>query len=101
MKAKLPRIFRVQLVDDSLAPDLVVGDELTIDTKLAAAAGDLVLVADDLGNHYARIYKARKPGQWLAVATNEAFAPLDAELDRLSIVGVCIRETRHRRRSNA
>jgi SOS-response transcriptional repressor LexA len=101
MKAKMPRLFRVKLIDDSLAPDLDVGDELTIDTELVAAAGDLVLVADDLGNHYARIYKARRAGQWLAVATNEAFAPLDAELDRLSIVGVCVRETRHRRRSKA
>lgn len=101
MTAAKHRTFRVALPDAALAPDLMQGDELLIDATLQPAPGDLVLVRDSAGNHYARVYRERRPGEWTAHALNPAFEPLPAEQYGLQVVGVCIGETRNRRRSLA
>lgn len=95
-----PTLFRIALPDNALAPDLFAGDELTIDTSLTPMAGDIVLMRDAAGNHYARQYRIKRPGEWSGHPTNPAFEPLDAARDRLAIVGVSISETRKRRRSS-
>ncbi len=101
MAQRLPALFRITLPDNALSPDLVQGDELTIDTSLQPAAGDVVLVRDLSGNHYARMYRFKRPGEWSAQPLNPAFEPLDAVHDALTIVGVCVSETRMRRRSSS
>lgn len=98
MSADLPAVFRVVLPDDALSPDLNAGDELVLDRSLQPAAGDIVLVRDEAGHHYARVYRARRAGEWVAYAENDDFEPLDAQREQLTIVAVCVQQLRHRRR---
>ena len=99
MKNDLPRQFRVALPDDAMAPDLNAGDEVVFDRTLTPEAGDLVLVRDKAGHHYARTYRERLHGEWIAFAENDDFEPLDARAEGLHVVAVCVMEIRHRRRS--
>lgn len=93
--------FRVALTDDALAPGLRSGDELEFDRRLADAAepGDLVLVRDREGHHYARFLRRRTSAQWSAAAANPAYEDLDVARDGLSVVAVCTVEIKRRRRS--
>jgi hypothetical protein len=96
----LPAVFRVALKDASMAPDLLQGDELTIDTRMQAQPGDLVLARDDGGALYVGLYRVRRAGgPWALVPTNEAFEPLESARDGLVVVGVAVQETRNRRRA--
>jgi hypothetical protein len=99
MTAAKYRTFRISLPDAALAPDLTQGDELLIESGLQPAPGDLVLVRDSAGRHFARVYRERRPGEWTAHAINQAFEPMAAAECGLEVVGVCIGETRKRRRS--
>lgn len=98
MSADLPAVFRVVLPDDALAPDLNAGDELVVDCTVRPTAGDIVLVRDPAGHHYARVYRERRAGDWIAYAENDDFEPLDAKAEGLTIVAVCVQQLRHRRR---
>lgn len=51
-------------------------------------AGDGVLVRDDDGNHFFRIYRERRPGHWEAAALNPAFQALNSERDGLHVLAV-------------
>lgn len=99
MAEELARQFRVVLPDNALAPDLLQGDELLIDRNVTAEPGDLVLVRDKSGHHYARFYRQRQAGEWQAVAVNPSYEPMNGPELGLKVVGVCIGETRLRRRS--
>ena len=99
MASDLPALFRVQLQDDALAPLLQRGDELVIDRNVAAEPGDIVLVRDARGNHYARLYRVRVKGTWSAHSSNAAYEPMEADRDQLQLVGVSVTEIRNRRRS--
>lgn len=98
MSAELPKVFRVTIRDTALAPELLVGDELVFDRDASDTAqpGDLVLLRDGAGNHYARILKERRPGERTAHALSQAFDPLDFAQDDLEVVGVCVEQRRKR-----
>lgn len=88
MTKELPRKFRVAAPDDSMAPRVRTGELLEFDTSLQPRAGDGVLVRDDAGHHFFRIYRERRPGHWEAAALNPAFQALDSERDGLHVLAV-------------
>lgn len=88
MHKDLPRKFRVAAPDDSMAPRVRAGELLEFDTSLQPRAGDGVLVRDDAGHHFFRIYRERRPGHWEAAALNPAFQGLDSERDGLHVLAV-------------
>lgn len=88
MHKDLPQTFRVAAPDDSMAPRVRAGELVEFDRRLTARAGDGVLVRDDAGNHYFRIYREGRPGHWEAAPVNEAFRPLDSERDGLQVLAV-------------
>lgn len=90
MSQQLPEVFRVLLRDDVLAPILSTGDELVFRRASEARAGQLVLLRDREGNHFARVLRERLPGQYVAYSPNPAYEPLDVKALSLEIVGVLI-----------
>lgn len=92
MSVQLPEKFRVELIDGVLAPHLQAGDELVFVKSSAGRPGDLVLLRDAAGNHYARVLRERLPGQYVAHAPNPAYEPLDVQALELQIVGVCVEQ---------
>lgn len=68
----LPNVFRLTLIDDSLAPDLRRGDYVELQRDLAgsAATGDWVLVRAADGQHCLREFIAIPGGGWVAVPVN-------------------------------
>jgi transcriptional regulator with XRE-family HTH domain len=87
-KNGLPPVFRVQMVDNAMAPRAGSGAWVQFSSTEAARPGDGVLVRDALGNQYFRQYRAGRPGCWEAHADNAAFAALDSERDGLEVLAV-------------
>lgn len=87
-KDGLPPVFRVQMVDNAMAPRAGAGAWVQFSSTESARPGDGVLVRDALGNPYFRQYRAGRPGCWEAHADNSAFAPLDSERDGLEVLAV-------------
>lgn len=92
MASQLPEQFRVELVDGVLAPYLLAGDELVFVRSSAGKPGDVVLLKDKDGNHYARVLREGLAGRHIAHATNAAYAPLDVQALELQVVGVCVEQ---------
>lgn len=84
----LPRVFRVAAPDESMAPKVKAGSMLLFSTVEAARPGDGVLLRDRTGQVHFRIYRAGRPGVWVAHAENPAYAPLESERDGLSVIAV-------------
>lgn len=82
------RQFRVAMPDDSMAPRLRQGQVARFDRDLEARPGDAVLVQDDHGRTYVRMYRERRPGLWEAHPVNDAYQSLDSERDGLQLVAV-------------
>lgn len=87
-KDGLPPVFRVQMVDNAMAPRAGAGAWVQFSSTETARPGDGVLVRDALGNPYFRQYRAGRPGCWEAHADNSAFASLDSERDGLEVLAV-------------
>lgn len=90
MTDDLPGVFRLALVDDSMAPRAGAGQVVTFARTTQAHAGDGVLVADREGNHFFRRYAERRPGHWQAVAENADYQPLDSIIDGLTVQAVLV-----------
>lgn len=88
MEPKKPSLFRVEMPDDSMAPRIRVGHVVRIDTTMHPRAGDAALVRDNEGRHYVRLYRERRPGLWEAAPINQAYQPLQSDVDGLVVVGV-------------
>jgi hypothetical protein len=98
MNDNLPTIFRLEIIDDAMAPDLRRGDFAEVDTSITVQPGDVVLVRDSAGNHALRKYHLTRPGEWSAVAANPAYGSMDSRRDGLSVVAVLVWEVQRPRR---
>lgn len=88
MNKDLPPRFRVAAPDDSMAPRVRAGEVLEFQTGLPARPGDGVLVQDDAGHFYFRLYRERRPGHWEAHAISDAYQALDSQRDGLRVLAV-------------
>jgi DNA-binding XRE family transcriptional regulator len=84
----LPPVFKVAAPDDALAPTLRAGQHVEITRDIQPRPGDGVLVRDRSGEHYLRVYRERRKGEWSAAAQSPAFEPLESARDGLTVVGV-------------
>lgn len=82
------RQFRVTMPDDSMMPRLRQSQIVRFDMDIEARPGDAVLVRDDHGRMYVRMYRERRPGLWEAHCLNDAYQSLDSERDGLQLVAV-------------
>lgn len=99
-KKPLPPIFEVTLTDDAMAPDFPEGTVITFSTlEGEPRALDCVLVQDGDGQVFFREYRIKKPGVWHAAALNHGYEPLDAAAERLTVLGIMIKNTKVGRRS--
>lgn len=88
MNKDLPPRFRVAAPDDSMAPRVRAGEVLEFQTGLPPRPGDGVLVQDDAGHFYFRLYRERRPGHWEAHAISDAYQALDSQRDGLRVLAV-------------
>lgn len=84
----LPPVFRIAVPDDSMAPQVRAGQIVEFTTGVGPRPGDGVLVSDASGALYFRVYRTRRADEWEAHPLNEAYRPLDAERDGLTVLAV-------------
>jgi transcriptional regulator with XRE-family HTH domain len=85
--AELPEQFTASVPDDALMPGSPRGTMFVFETGVQATPGSAVIVKDMAGRLYMRRY-AEGVGQWLAQATNSAYATLESERDGLAVLAV-------------
>lgn len=90
MQGRLPGQFVLATRDTALQPKFASGTRFIFDTARQPQAGDVVLVRDADGHHYIREYHLLRAGQWLAAATNQAYSPMQAPVDGITVVAVAI-----------
>lgn len=92
--ARLPECFSVQLLDDSLAPRLLSGDEVFFKrADLAADIGDraLVLLQGEENDFYARVLQVQEGGVRSARVIAPGFKDVgDIDASGLVVVGVYV-----------
>lgn len=86
----LPPLFSVVIPDDSMAPRVRRGDVVRFQKGLTPTPGDGVLVVDDAGTWYFRLYRERRSDAWEAHALHPDYRPLIAADDRLELVAVLV-----------
>jgi hypothetical protein len=84
----LPATFSVAMPDDSMAPRVRRGDVIRFNRDLAPRPGDGVLLRDNQGGWFFRIYRESRPGAWEAHPLNEAYQPIDGPTNQLQILAV-------------
>lgn len=87
MGTDLPEQFTASVPDDALMPGTPRGTMFVFETGAPPVPGSAVIVKDAAGRLYMRRY-AEGIGQWLAQATNSAYATLESERDGLTVVAV-------------
>lgn len=89
MTAKLPRVFKIELPDNAMAPRAPTGAQIEFTVGLEPKPGDGVLVKDRTGAFHFREYKSPRPGVWAAHPTNPAYdPPLEPAKDGVVVVAV-------------
>jgi len=88
MNAPLPRVFKVALPDNAMAPRAPAGAMVEFTTGIDPRPGDGVLITDQAGNVYFREFRERRIGAWEAHALNPTYGPLDSMADGLKVVAV-------------
>ncbi len=97
MKHKeLPVTFCAAVPDDSMMPRVRRGDVLEFDTRETPRSGDGVLVRDDAGRLYFRVYRQGMPPAWEAHPLNSDYLPLKGGDVGLAVVAVMVGAPRHR-----
>ena len=86
--ADLSQPFQLVVTDDALGPVIYPGCIARFKPNGTPRPGWPVLVRDRTGTHYLRDYVAGPLGRWQAVARTHGFAPLDSEVDGLTVVAV-------------
>lgn len=90
-EAHLVKEFRYALEDDALAPEHPRDTEFIWSRAKVPTFQSLVLVRDKHHQVHAREYRqGRAPGQWLAAASNRAFASFDSAEDELQVLAVAV-----------
>lgn len=86
----LPELIRLAAPDEALPDDAPLGTELIMSTTAAARRGDIVLVRDQAGILYLRLYAEGRAGGWRAVTPrrDDVYINLDSEADGLTLVAV-------------
>ena len=74
----LPELFELVMEDDAIAPEVPRGLAAVFRSGLSPEPGDIVLVRDKAGRHYARVYRPRLDGSWEASALNEDYPSVDS-----------------------
>jgi len=92
----LPITFRVAMPDDSMTPRVRRGDIVEFDSRESPRTGDGVLVRDNQGSLYFRVFRQGKPGAWEAHPINADYLPLQSVADGLAVVGVMVGLPKHR-----
>jgi hypothetical protein len=90
---KLPREFRIAAPDDSMSPKARKGELCSFEVlaeDVQPRQGDGVLVRDDAGHFYIRIFKPRRPDHWEAHAVDPDVLPLDSVRDGLTVLAVLV-----------
>lgn len=90
MHTALPDKFRVTAPDDSMAPRVRSGQQVELDSTLQVRPGDGVLVIDEAGHWYLRVYRQRRPDSWEAHPLNDAYQALDSARDGLRVAAVIV-----------
>lgn len=88
LSTTLPHIFRIAAPDDSMAPQVRAGQIVEFTTGIEVKPGDGVLVSDSAGATYFRLYRVRRADHWEAHPLNDAYRPLDSQLDGLIVLAV-------------
>jgi phage repressor protein C with HTH and peptisase S24 domain len=86
----LPSMFSVAIPDDSMAPRVRRGDVVRFQSGLQPTPGDGILVVDDMGTWYFRLYRERRADAWEAHALHPDYRPMIAAEDRLQLVAVLV-----------
>jgi phage repressor protein C with HTH and peptisase S24 domain len=84
----LPQHFAVVAPDDSMAPVVVKGDQVLLNTELAPRHGDIVLVEDPAGQWWIRNYLTLLDGSWEVQPQDPRFGAWFASEEGASVVGV-------------
>lgn len=84
----LPNTFRIAVPDDAMAPKVRAGQIAEFTAGIEPRPGDGVLVTDSAGALYFRAYRTRRADQWEAHPLNDAYRPLDSQLDGLTVLAV-------------
>lgn len=90
LSTPLPASFFVTAPDDSMAPRILAGQTIALDSTLVPRAGDGVLVSDERNHWYLRLYKQRHAAAWEAHALNDAYQSMDAQRDGLTVLAVIV-----------
>lgn len=90
MEGELPAIFEVAVPDDAMAPRVRAGQIVKFDTRETPRPGDGVLVVDNSGEWFFRLFRQGRRGAWEAAAENAAYETLQAERDGLKVVAVLV-----------
>jgi len=87
MGGELPERFIVVMPDDQAAPKCPAGAQCVWSTVKPARPGRVVLLKDKHGQMHAREYRQGKaPGEWAALAINQAYVSFDSSADGLSVI---------------
>lgn len=90
MEGELPAVFEVAVPDEAMAPRVRSGQIVKFDTRETPRPGDGVLVVDNNGEWFFRLYRQGRRGAWEAAAENAAYETLQAERDGLKVVAVLV-----------
>lgn len=85
---ELPSRFKLAVPDDALAPTTPKGVILIFSTELRPAVGTGVLVQDETGRRYIRMFAEGPGGTWIAAARAEGYLSLDSRQHQLRILAV-------------
>lgn len=88
MTNESPPVFCATVPDDAMAPRVRRGDVVRFTRGLQPRPGDGVLVVDEGGAWFFRLYRERRPGEWEAAALNEAYQAMDAGAHGLRVEAV-------------
>jgi hypothetical protein len=86
----LPTTFWVNMPDDSMSPRVKRGDLLEFDTTLQPKPGDGVIVRDNQGQLYFRVYRQARVGEFEAHAIDPEYLPMHSVRDALTVVAVLV-----------
>lgn len=94
-----PDEFWIEVQDWALSPHILSqGDMAKMKRNIQPMPTDIVLVRDATGRMYVREYREEQNGEWIAAATNPAYAHITSKSGGV-IVAVSIEERRVGRRS--
>lgn len=87
----------IQMNDDSMEPEFVMGDHILFDPTEAPRAGDVVLVRIPSGEYFVRTFRPRTALTFEAVPSNRHYDALSSAEDGAEVQAVMVEHRRYRR----